>query len=229
MEAKIRRQQAMQDARQAMVLGAAKVVIARLGLEGASIREIAREAGYTPGALYAYFSNKQALLLALLDDALAKLAETTWQARPVRGQAQPALLVKGDAWLSYLLRNPQELELVLYFLGTRAQQTLDRESASRVHTAIRATLQPLADLLQAAGMPAEQLEPALEALLAQGCGLLMAQDSTRLQAPRMAPQALFADYLQRLLVELLGDAAQEVEATSADAHSANSAQVDLFG
>ena len=44
------RQLAMSDTRRALVLDAARSVFAEKGVEGASIREIARRAGYTPSA-----------------------------------------------------------------------------------------------------------------------------------------------------------------------------------
>ena len=55
----------MNDSRRALMLDAARSVFERLGIEGASIREIARQAGYTPGAIYSYFENKEAIYGAL--------------------------------------------------------------------------------------------------------------------------------------------------------------------
>ncbi len=51
----------MTDSRRALVLDAARAVFDELGIEGASIREIAKRAGYTPGAIYSYFENKEAM------------------------------------------------------------------------------------------------------------------------------------------------------------------------
>ena len=70
---KIDRQQAMNDSRRALMLDAARVVFEKLGIEGASIREIAKQAGYTPGAIYSYFENKEAIYGALLADTLERL------------------------------------------------------------------------------------------------------------------------------------------------------------
>ena len=52
MQAKLQRRQTLSDARRALVLDAARAVFSEAGIEGASIREIARRAGYTPGAIY---------------------------------------------------------------------------------------------------------------------------------------------------------------------------------
>ena len=70
MQARLLRQQAMNRTRQALVLDAARAVFEQHGLEGASIREIARRAGYTPGAIYSYFDSKEAIYGALLGESL---------------------------------------------------------------------------------------------------------------------------------------------------------------
>jgi AcrR family transcriptional regulator len=49
------------------ILAAAAAVIARLGYDGASLDDIAREAQLTKGAIYSSFANKQALLLSLIE------------------------------------------------------------------------------------------------------------------------------------------------------------------
>jgi AcrR family transcriptional regulator len=49
----------------------AATVAARRGLERASIDEVANEAGFTKGAVYANFANKEELFLAMLDEHFA--------------------------------------------------------------------------------------------------------------------------------------------------------------
>jgi AcrR family transcriptional regulator len=51
-----------------LLLDAAKRLFADQGLEGASIDDIAQEAGFTKGAFYANFDTKDALYLELLDE-----------------------------------------------------------------------------------------------------------------------------------------------------------------
>ena len=52
------RQRAVADVKRSLVLAAARSAFIELGLEGASLREIAKRAGYTPGAIYSYFPSK---------------------------------------------------------------------------------------------------------------------------------------------------------------------------
>lgn len=62
------RQERKAETRQSLI-DAARVVVARRGIEGASHREIASEAGVTIGAIYANFANKADLIVSVLEDA----------------------------------------------------------------------------------------------------------------------------------------------------------------
>jgi AcrR family transcriptional regulator len=68
------------------LMRSAASVAARRGLERASLDEVAEEAGFTKGAVYANFESKEALFLAILDQRFAdRLAELD------------AVLASGDA------------------------------------------------------------------------------------------------------------------------------------
>lgn len=58
------------DQRRVELADAAARVIARSGIDGASLREVAAEAGWTTGALVHYFANKQELLAFTLQTSL---------------------------------------------------------------------------------------------------------------------------------------------------------------
>ncbi|MFY0116404.1 helix-turn-helix domain-containing protein, partial [Acinetobacter baumannii] len=55
------RRQAVSDMKRGLILEAARRVFVAEGLEGASLRAIAAEAGYTPAALYFHFDSKEAI------------------------------------------------------------------------------------------------------------------------------------------------------------------------
>jgi AcrR family transcriptional regulator len=57
------------------LLDAALEVFSRRGFYAASVDEIAAEAGYSKGAIYSNFSNKEELFLALIDRRFAKEAQ----------------------------------------------------------------------------------------------------------------------------------------------------------
>src|SRR5438552_15583746 len=54
------------------LLDAAAIVFARHGFHGATLDEIASTAGFTKGAVYSNFKNKEDLLLELLDERVAR-------------------------------------------------------------------------------------------------------------------------------------------------------------
>src|SRR3954452_24654908 len=56
------------------LLAAATVVFARRGYHGASVEEIAEEAGYSHGAVYSNFDGKADLFLAVFEDYMAERA-----------------------------------------------------------------------------------------------------------------------------------------------------------
>lgn len=115
------------------LLAAAAEVFARKGFAGASLEEIAEIAGYTTGALYYHFANKQQLFLELLRtgwtrqvareitviseifsgdfaDPFAALSRfvVTRAARQAESESLP---LSGEFWL-YALRNPEAMDVV---------------------------------------------------------------------------------------------------------------------
>ena len=53
----------------------------REGFHGASIADIAAEAGMSAGHIYTYFENKEAIIAAICDSALAEMAQQTEEMR----------------------------------------------------------------------------------------------------------------------------------------------------
>ncbi|MFD4032186.1 TetR/AcrR family transcriptional regulator [Streptomyces sp. NPDC058637] len=73
--AKPRRRQARGEARIAQLLKAAARVFCVSGYNGASTNAIAREAGVSPGTLYQFFPNKEAIAIELGDQLLHRWQE----------------------------------------------------------------------------------------------------------------------------------------------------------
>src|SRR5271156_3673984 len=70
------RRQALHDHKRQAILTAAREVFGRDGLAGTTMRAIAEAAGYVPGAVYAYFPTKEAILDALLVQSLSNLSRS---------------------------------------------------------------------------------------------------------------------------------------------------------
>jgi len=74
MAPRLTRKEKQAHTRKCLMSSAAKV-FARRGMEQASIDEVADDAGYTKGAFYANFKNKEELFLAMLDERFAERLE----------------------------------------------------------------------------------------------------------------------------------------------------------
>ncbi len=75
-EARPRRRQARGERRIAQLLQAAAEVFCRTGYTAASTNAIAREAGVSPGTLYQFFPNKEAIAIGLGDQLLQQWQES---------------------------------------------------------------------------------------------------------------------------------------------------------
>jgi AcrR family transcriptional regulator len=102
----------------ARLMASASSVAAQRGLEGASLDEIAHEAGFTKGAIYANFEGKEGLFLAMLEDHFdARLADID---RVLSGGAAPVEQARqaGADFTGALSSEPEWerlfLELVVY-------------------------------------------------------------------------------------------------------------------
>ena len=69
------KEEVIEEFRIGTIKEAAVRVIGRKGLSGASMQEIAEEAGIAKGTIYLYFKNQQELLEAAVDHALSALLE----------------------------------------------------------------------------------------------------------------------------------------------------------
>src|SRR5580693_5793173 len=91
------------------LLTAARGVFARSGFHGASVEEIASEAGFSTGALYSNFDGKEDLFLALMEREIDEHAREIAEA--VREQASIAERATGGArrWMTMIEREPEVL------------------------------------------------------------------------------------------------------------------------
>jgi AcrR family transcriptional regulator len=95
----------------ALLLQAAATVYARSGFDGATLDEVAAEAGFSKGAVYDHFGSKENLLMALMGEHLAEqVAEqlslfdrgrSTWE-RPLSGSAR---------WMEHVREEPDSFRL----------------------------------------------------------------------------------------------------------------------
>ena len=111
------------------IFAAAKAVLDREGLPGLTVRKVAQHAGLSPMAMYRHFSDKDALLNALMDDGLA-----AWErlARSIRAtDPMEWLAALGEAFLEFALTEPHRFDAAFFVPAPRARQYPDDFIAGR--------------------------------------------------------------------------------------------------
>ena len=97
------------------LLDAAARVFAKRGYRGASVEEISSEAGYTIGALYSNFAGKEEVLLALLEQRVAQVAERIVAAARRGDTPTDKLRAGAREWMEFLDDEPELYALMVEF------------------------------------------------------------------------------------------------------------------
>lgn len=200
--ARPQRQQAQIDLRRKGVLDAARAVFERLGIEGASIREIATQAGYTPGAIYAYFESKEAIYGALLAESLERLNAAVSSAGADESTPAGLLHAKAGAWFGFYAQHPRDLDLGFYLVQGLSPRGLTAELNHQFNDRLYDALRPGGEALQAMGLSPEEALRENTALFAHGVGLLLLQHTGRIRLFRQDATQLFDAYLTALVQRL---------------------------
>lgn len=204
------RQRAVAGARRALVLDAARAAFFELGLEGASIREIAKRAGYTPGAIYSYFASKEEVYGALLGESLERLNAQVEAARIEARAAGDAAVLRATAraFFDFYRENPRDLDLGFYLFQGMQPRGLTPELNERLNARLRDALAPTKAALQALGMMPAAAQAEITSLFAHIVGLLLLSHTGRIRMFRQASQGLFDTYLEALVARAMAAAAR---------------------
>jgi AcrR family transcriptional regulator len=182
----------------ARLLQAAASVYARRGFSGATLDEVAAEAGFTKGAVYAHFGSKENLLVALLEEHLANQAmeqvalfdreRITWE-RPLAGSAH---------WMERVQENPEPFRLFVELWSYAQRDERLRERLLAGLAVLRETFASFAATSAAdAGFesPREASEQFATIMLALGAGMQM----LKLIDPDAVPTELLGTVLSVLI------------------------------
>ena len=198
-----------------LLLAAARKVFLKRGYHGASVEQIADEAGFSTGVVYSQFGGKAELFLALLEARIAERA--AGNARAVEGLA-------GDQGIARLLEyaastDRAEPEWGLLVIEFRVHAARDPELGRRYADAHQRTLagmkRAVTDLYQRAGEP-PPLPPAdlARLLVAVGAGARLEQAAE----PGSSPMTQLAGLLARLIQRRPGTLALSAGGKEPDDH-----------
>jgi AcrR family transcriptional regulator len=186
------------------LLAAAGTVFAQRGYRGASVEEIASQAGYTIGALYSNFAGKEELLLAFLEQQLTRIAERIVTAARGEDDAADKLRAAAREWMAFLDDEPELYVLMIEFwtIWVRDDELRPRhaERFAAVRSFVGGLIQEKADEMGISmRLPPEQIGAAVVAL-ADGLALQHLAD------PVALPRDLYPSVLAILIQALEGRA-----------------------
>ena len=203
-ESRVVRESTLIQARRTLILDAARSAFFELGLDGASLREIAKRAGYTPGAIYSYFANLEEIYGALLGESLQRLNQVVETTKVCHESSSPKdlLRAKADAFYLFYRDNPKELDLGFYLFDGMKPRGLTPELNQQLNEQLMAALQPIQDQLEALGLGTEGAVIETPAVFAHIVGVLVLNKTGRIRLFKQNPDVLFQRYMDLLIQRL---------------------------
>jgi AcrR family transcriptional regulator len=204
-ERRLGRRRAVSDLKRGLILAAARRVFEREGLDGASVRAIAAEAGYTPAALYFHFDSKEVIYAEVLRASLADLQEAV--SRAVSSARTPAdrLRAAAMAFFRFYALNPRDLDLGFYlFRGGMQPAGLGRERDLALNAALEAALRPIAEAAEALGADPEEARLLMVDTFAHATGLLVLAHTGRIRMFGSSAPRLMEHYVETRIASLTG-------------------------
>jgi len=178
-------------------------VFARRGYHAASVDEIAAEAGYTIGALYAHFGGKQDLFRELLHEHVATRMAEYAAGLSRSGAFEDRLRATADGWMTFADEQPDFFPLLMEY---RAAAARDAELRPVVVDGIRGIREGITALVRDAaaegGIPMDESTAKKLGVIvaALGVGLAIERGTT----PGEIPAEVFGDALVLMLRGLDG-------------------------
>ncbi len=181
-------------ATRARLLEAAARVYAQRGFAGATLDEVAADAGFTKGAVYAHFGSKEKLLLALLQEHLTRqISEQLALFNRVRSDRDRPTwerpLAGSDSWMRSLSEDPDPFRLFVELWSYAQRDEQLRVSLASGLDALRVTFMRFgAESAADAGLPST--DAAHEQFANTLIGLILGLGLLKLTDPDAVPERL---------------------------------------
>jgi AcrR family transcriptional regulator len=151
------------------LLAAARRVFARSGFHGASVEEVASEAGFSTGALYSNFDGKEDLFLVLMEREIDEHAREIADAVSARSSVSERARGGAQQWMTMIEREPEVLLLFMEFWAYGVRDAGVRPKVAARFAQVRELLTRLIadsalEFDLELDIPAEQLAVAIDAL-----------------------------------------------------------------
>ncbi len=183
--------------RRAHILAAAQRVFEEKGLDGANMRAIAREAGYTPGALYFHYAGQEEIYADLLSTSLARLHAFTRDAGAEAATLQGRAAERALAFYDYYITRPEEFSLGFYLFKGIGPRGLTPELNDRLNAEFRHALSVVYQPLVECGKSPDAALRDLTSCVGHGVGLLLLVHTGRIRMFRQDGRALFQEFVEK--------------------------------
>jgi AcrR family transcriptional regulator len=118
--------QEMRNQSRAALMTAARKLFAEVGYFNCRISDIARQAGMSQGNVYWYFSGKEELLKAVLDEAFKSMGTVMEQAAAGQGTARQKLDALVDGLLDYASQGSEFTGIMISLMGDGGMEMINR-------------------------------------------------------------------------------------------------------
>jgi AcrR family transcriptional regulator len=204
-ELKTGRRKAVSDLKRELILDAARKVFEAEGLDGASLRAIAAEAGYTPAALYFHFESKEAIYAEVLRTSLANLGQAVGRAVSRARTPAERLRAAAMAFFRYYDDNPRDLDLGFYlFRGGMKPHGLGKERDSVLNAALQSAMEPIAEAARILGAGHDEARSLMADIFAHAAGLLLLAHTGRIRLFGASAPQLMERFVEAHVSQLSG-------------------------
>lgn len=175
------RKQAIAGVKRDLIRTAAKKLFADSGLDATSVREIARQAGYTTGAIYFHYASKEELYADILRDSLDRLFEEVEGSTTAEEDPVINICCAFRALVNFYEKNPRDLDLSLYLLNGARPRGLTQPLNKELNSKLRRVLNIYRTELARAGIDESRLSIEVAGLFNEMIGSLVASNTGRLK------------------------------------------------
>ena len=198
------RQDAVSEMKRDLILEAARRVFERESLENASLRAIAREAGYTPAALYFHFDSKEAIYAELLGKALDVLKQRVDAAVAKARGPEETFKAAACAYFDFYLENPKDLDLGFYLSGGgMAPKGVGRMRDDELNSKLLAAIGPVETAARELGASSRAAQKALAEFFVYANGVLLLVHTGRLGLFKTASAELMESFISSQIGKII--------------------------
>ena len=206
-----KRKSAVATLKRGLILDAARRVFEAEGLEGASLRSIAAESGYTPAALYFHFDSKEALYAEVLSQSLAALKDRVDGAVAAAPTAALRFRAAALAFFDFYADNPRDLDLGFYlFRGGMRPRGVGRARDAALNSTLAAGLAPIVDATHELGASRTNARLLMADTFAHASGVLLLLHTHRIRLFGVAPRTLMERYVNDQIAKLTQRASHNI-------------------